>query len=146
MVIELFAKEMRPRLFLAFTVTLLFGIALGVIGRNFLVNMKAYANVSAIAAQGSSILARIEGYKDANGKAPDQQWFDELGETTKTKEGYQWIYHNPPKMLSKERRLVIMTATRSGSNYLGGFSDGTVIFTDLKTTKESEQAGHGDGE
>ena len=131
---------MRPRQFLAFTITLLVGITLGVIGSRFLVNMKAYANVSVHVAQGRSILGRIADYQNANGNAPDQQWFDALGEMTQTTEGYQWIYHNPPRILSKERRLVIMTATKNGSKYLGGFSDGTVTFTNLKTIKESEQA------
>ena len=118
---------------------LLVGIALGVIGSGFLVSMKAYANVSVHVIQGRSILKRIAEYQKTNGKAPDQQWFDALGEMTLTTEGYQWIYHNPPRVLSNERRLMIMTATKNGSRYLGGFSDGTVLFTNLKTITESEQ-------
>ena len=130
---------MKPRPFVAYTFTLFVGIAIGIIGTIFLVHFKAYANVPAHVAQGHSILKRITAYQDKNGKLPDQQWFDSLGEMTKTSEDYQWIYHNPPIILSKNRSLVMTTATNYDSRYLGGFLDGTVIFTDLKTTKESEQ-------
>ncbi|MEO5713768.1 MAG: hypothetical protein ABIT37_09805 [Luteolibacter sp.] len=130
---------MRAKQSIIFFAGLFLGIAAGVMGYRFLVSMKAYASVSQHVLQGRQILENIQQYTKTNGKAPDQDWFDGLGKLTITSEGHHWTYYTPPKRLGQERDLVISTATDYGHRILGGFADGSVLFTNLHTER-SEQA------
>ena len=130
---------MKTKLFFTVTATLIVGIVLGVVGSRFATRMKAYANVSVHASQGRSIMQQIAAYRDANGTAPDQQWFSSLGDITKTCEGFQWVYLNPPLILDDKREVIILTATNDNSRYLCGFSDLAVIFTELEKTKKANK-------
>lgn len=112
-------------------VSLIAGIVLALIGSTLFSKMRAYTNGSWSARQGRLILAEIEAFEKTNGKAPDQVWFASLGEMTKTNEGFRWVYFTPPMALGNERELVILTATKYGTSYLCGFSDGAVFFTDI---------------
>ncbi len=132
---------MKTNRFLALAATLVFGILLGVIGSRFVTRMNAYARVSTHAMQGRAIMQQITDYRDANGVAPDQQWFSSLGDTTKTSEGFQWIYLNPPLIVNDDHKVVILTATNDNNRYLCGILDYGVIYSDLRKTKKANRVG-----
>ena len=131
---------MKTNIFLALSGTFILGILLGIIGSQFVTKMTAYANASATVAQGRSIMQQYTAYLDTSGTKPDQRWFSSLGGITRTREGFQWIYLNPPLVLDDKREVVILTATRDSIHYLCGFSDSAVRFTELNQTKKCEQA------
>jgi type II secretory pathway pseudopilin PulG len=133
------AKNMKTKQFLALAATLVFGIVLGVIGSRFVTRMNAYARVSMHVIQGRAIMQKIADYQDSNGVAPDQQWFSSLGDTTKTSEGFQWVYLNPPLILNDDHKVVILTATNDNNRYLCGILDYGVVFSDLRKTKKANK-------
>ena len=130
---------MKTKRFLAVAATLVFGIVLGVIGSRFVTRMNAYARVSMHVIQGRAIMKQIADYRDANGVAPDQQWFSSLGDTTKTSEGFQWVYLNPPLIVNDDQKVVILTATNDNNRYLCGILDYGVVFSDLRKTKKANK-------
>ena len=130
---------MKTKPIFAFAVTLIIGIALGIVGSRFVTRMNAYANVSVNAAQGRSIMQQIADYRDTNGVAPDQQWFSSLGDATKTSEGFQWVYLNPPLILNDDHKVIILTATNDNNRYLCGIPDYGVVFSDLNKTKKANR-------
>ena len=130
---------MKTKQFLALAATLVFGIMLGVIGSRFVTRMNAYARVSMHVIQGRAIMKQITEYRYANGVAPDQRWFSSLDDTTKTSEGFQWVYLNPPLILNDYHKVIILTATNDNNRYLCGIPDYGVVFSDLHNNKDSEQ-------
>lgn len=104
------------------------GMVMGAMGDRFLTKMRAYANFSAHTTQCRAILQQIADYREQHGSDPDQEWFASLGGLTKTCEGFQWIYLNPPLRWRNGKEVVILTATRHNDCYLCGFSDRTVMF------------------
>ena len=130
---------MKTRLIPAVLVALIIGALLGIIGVRFADRMNAYVNVSVHVSQGRSIMQRIAEYREANGKAPDQNWFSSLGNLTKTNEGFRWIYLNPPITHSDGRELIILTATKDNSQYLCGFTDYGIVFADPQNQNRSNK-------
>jgi type II secretory pathway pseudopilin PulG len=131
---------MKTKIFPALIGILVLGVIFGVIGSQFVIKMTAYANASATVAQGRSIMQKYAAYRNTNGTAPDQKWFSSLGDLTTTCEGFQWIYLNPPLVLDDEREVAILTATNDNNRYLCGFSDLSILYTDLHQTKKANKA------
>ena len=134
---------MKTKPFLAVTVALVValvvGIALGVIGSRFVTRMNAYGRVSMHVIQGRTLMQQIADYRNANGVAPDQQWFYSLGDKTKTSEGFQWVYLNPPLILNDDHKVVILTATNYDNRYLCGIPNYGVVYSDLHKTKKANK-------
>ena len=132
-------QEMKSKPIIAFLVTILIGVVIGVIGCRFMTTMKSYASVPQHANQGRAILERIDDYKKTHGDFPNQQWFDSLGDLSVTSEGHHWFYFNPPRNVGIRGGLLICTATDYGNQYLGGFVDGAVVMTRLKIQEEEQE-------